>query len=366
MKYWAPINSPGGINGNDGYVNGNPATGTEGSIPTFQSFEQTMRELVNLVTKNGLTPDSVLNGIQIAQSVQLGKINYALDTGTANALVVTLDPAPANLNAGLVIYVKKAATGTNTGAATISINGQSRNISRPNGAPLLAGDLIPNAILALASDGTNMQLVSFSGSTLPRTTKVTFTTVGANTFLSTVAGPHRFTLWGAGGGGGFGGSNAGGSGGSAGAFLEVTRILSAGQSCPLVVGGGGAAGTSGANGGAGTSTTATIAAETFTAGGGPGGLSNTSSGTSTNSPSFAVGAGAADRIIIAGQGDPAYIMTAPSAAGGRGGAAPLGGIGGVGGGGASSPGTAPGGAGGGSANSQVSAAGARGEIWVEF
>jgi hypothetical protein len=49
---------------------------------------------------------------------------YAADTGTANAMVVTLSPAPPNLSAliGVPLYITKSAA-ANTGAVTLAANG---------------------------------------------------------------------------------------------------------------------------------------------------------------------------------------------------------------------------------------------------
>ena len=65
MKYQPPFDPSfaGPVNGiynadpDASYVNGNPSTGAEGSIPPFESVEHTMRELVHLIEDAGLTPD---------------------------------------------------------------------------------------------------------------------------------------------------------------------------------------------------------------------------------------------------------------------------------------------------------------------
>ena len=38
------------------YINGNPTTGTMGSIPPAASIENPQREIVNFITDSGLTP----------------------------------------------------------------------------------------------------------------------------------------------------------------------------------------------------------------------------------------------------------------------------------------------------------------------
>ena len=54
MQYTQPF---GVTDPNASYVNGNPATGTQGSIPPAAAIEATQREIVNAITQAGLTPD---------------------------------------------------------------------------------------------------------------------------------------------------------------------------------------------------------------------------------------------------------------------------------------------------------------------
>src|SRR5262245_14887776 len=153
MRYWGPINSPGGIYGNDGYADGNLATGAQGSIPTFRTFEQMMRELQNLVTKSELTPDDIMNGIQVAQATQSQRINYAPDTGTADGLIVNANPIPASLSPGLICRCKKIAAANNTTTPTLNMSGLgARVITYPSGSPIGIGDLQASALLEFMYD----------------------------------------------------------------------------------------------------------------------------------------------------------------------------------------------------------------------
>jgi hypothetical protein len=54
MQYTQPF---GIVDPNAGYVNGNPATGTQGSIPPAAALEATQREIVNCIVQAGLSPD---------------------------------------------------------------------------------------------------------------------------------------------------------------------------------------------------------------------------------------------------------------------------------------------------------------------
>ena len=56
MDYSQPFDQPGIPDAP--YVNGNPATGTMGSIPPAAAFEYPQRELVNFIKDNLLTPSN--------------------------------------------------------------------------------------------------------------------------------------------------------------------------------------------------------------------------------------------------------------------------------------------------------------------
>jgi hypothetical protein len=106
MRYRGPLNSAGGVNGNDGYVDGNPATGVQGSIPSFLGFEQMMRAMHNVVADAGLTPAATpLDDHQVGEAIQTGKLNFAAVGGTANAITGTLTPAPTALRDGMRVWL---------------------------------------------------------------------------------------------------------------------------------------------------------------------------------------------------------------------------------------------------------------------
>lgn len=99
---------------------------------------------------------------KIALDAQSGKWLYAVSGGTANAITVTLAPAPAAYVAGMAIRTKVAST--NTASATINVNGLgARQIVRPDGSQLAAGNIAANAILELVYDGSNFQLITAIG-----------------------------------------------------------------------------------------------------------------------------------------------------------------------------------------------------------
>jgi hypothetical protein len=65
MQYTQPY---GNVNPNAGYVNGNPATGTPGSIIPAAAAEAAQREIVNCITQAGLAPDPA-NLTQLWQAI---------------------------------------------------------------------------------------------------------------------------------------------------------------------------------------------------------------------------------------------------------------------------------------------------------
>ena len=101
-----------------------------------------------------------------ATTLQIQAGNYAVDTGTANALNITLNPVPASLPAlvGVPVRIKKGAAG-NTGPCTLVINGLvAINVKYPNGDDPQNGELPANQIFEGFYNGTNFIVTSVSGS----------------------------------------------------------------------------------------------------------------------------------------------------------------------------------------------------------
>lgn len=112
--------APYGVSDPDaGYINGDSRIGRQGSIPPGESIEAPMREIVNLITHAGFTPDEE-DLEQLTKSIRSQRLNYAVAGGSANALTVTYDPAFTALTVGLILRVLVAAN--NTTAATIQVN----------------------------------------------------------------------------------------------------------------------------------------------------------------------------------------------------------------------------------------------------
>lgn len=155
MKYHQPygITDP-----NAPYINGNPATGTMGSIPPAASIEYPQREIVNFITDSGITPDDG-DLRQLGKSVQSNQVCYCDDQGTVNQVVVTLAPAVTVLKKGMV-FVCASPTG-NTGPSTLKVNSLPPVpiVHSSDQTALVAGDIQPNCLNAYGFDGANFQMV---------------------------------------------------------------------------------------------------------------------------------------------------------------------------------------------------------------
>src|ERR1700751_837154 len=100
MQYNAPF---GVSDPNAPYINGNPSTGTMGSIPPAASIEYPQREIVEMIADAGINPDNA-DLKQLAKAIQNCRVNFGVDVGTENNLQVTLAPVPTYRN-GLVVRV---------------------------------------------------------------------------------------------------------------------------------------------------------------------------------------------------------------------------------------------------------------------
>src|ERR1035437_1196137 len=154
-------NPPYGGATNDPYINGNPSTGTAGSIPPAAMMEYPQREIVALITDAGLTPSNS-DLTQLARAVQNGVVTYAQDSGTVNNVSVTLSPVPSSLVAGLTIRVKMAYSPT--GPAVINVNSiGNKAITKRNGAALVGYEWSPTDVVQLVYDGTKFQAIAIYG-----------------------------------------------------------------------------------------------------------------------------------------------------------------------------------------------------------
>lgn len=153
MKY----NQPYGVSDVDAhYIDGNPPLGIEGSIIPLAAVEYPQREIVNFILKSQLVPvnDDLT---QLARSVQVDLVNFAIDIGSVNHITINLDPAPPTLVAGLKAFVLIKIT--NTGATDVTCNGIVKPLLTQGLVNLPAGVIVTNGIAIIIYDGTQWQLM---------------------------------------------------------------------------------------------------------------------------------------------------------------------------------------------------------------
>lgn len=122
----------------------------------------------------------------VAKAIQSGKLVYASDTGTADALAVTLPVVPPGYVAGLSIRVKKASNPNETTAPTINVNGLgAKVIVKRSGSALAGGDLPANSALDLLYDGTSFRLLGQATSDVSTGVAATKAPFNIQRFLTT-------------------------------------------------------------------------------------------------------------------------------------------------------------------------------------
>jgi hypothetical protein len=154
MKYVPPFSSN---NPDAGYVNGNPATASEGSIPPAAAFEDPQREIVNMISDSQQVPtDQDLH--QMTRAIRDGKLLWCVDSGPLNTLQIpALMPILLSYTPGLTLHVLVAHTVT--GPTTISIGSLNPTaIKRRDGSELQANDMMAGQVATLVCDGTFFQL----------------------------------------------------------------------------------------------------------------------------------------------------------------------------------------------------------------
>ena len=108
---------------------------------------------------SALSATNILSQITTFTSqIQSQSVNYAADSGSANAYVVTLSPVPSSLSTGFPVRFK--AGNTNTGASTLNVNALGAvAIHRQDGSALQAGDITAGQMVYTSFDGTYFQLL---------------------------------------------------------------------------------------------------------------------------------------------------------------------------------------------------------------
>jgi hypothetical protein len=154
-------------------INGNTLSATE--------FNQIPAELEALQTSSGQTSsDAILNQVSIATS-RYAANNFYIDSGTANAYVLTLaasmtNPVNATIGYFVGMEIKFRAGNRNTGASTVNVNSAGvKNLKKEDGSTdLVAGDITTTHDSTFRYNGTlfvrvieaNLATTSISGTTL--------------------------------------------------------------------------------------------------------------------------------------------------------------------------------------------------------
>ena len=304
---------------------------------------------------NMITAGTLQTYAQISQ-VQTGQFNYAVDSGTANNIIVNTVPAVTPPVDGMELTIRMAAS--NSGATTITFNGGTAvAVFGPNNAALQGGELIATTLVNLiyTSSGGRWNVISKISGTWPviaatqsnqavnlgqmntaigvangKLLSVTILTA-TGTYTPTTGATYAYVYMVAGGGGGAGAaagsatSNSVGGGGGSGTYVVIG--ISSPVATAVTVGAAGAAGAAGGNGGNGGNTvfgtystclagnggtTSTVSNASTVSGGGFGGNVATTSG---------------GNLIISSVGQrglPGVMISGSAGTGGNGGSSPFG------------------------------------------
>lgn len=130
--------------GRRGFRSQNAIAGVPGTEVTDTFLNSIQEELASFIEATGEQLNAADSG-QAARAVQSGRLMYAVAAGTADALTVTLKPAPKSYGDGMLVHVRFAATNTAT-APTLNVNGLGAKIVvNADGSPLLPGTLVKGA-----------------------------------------------------------------------------------------------------------------------------------------------------------------------------------------------------------------------------
>jgi hypothetical protein len=297
-------NPPYGVSDPDApYINGNPSTGTMGSIPPAASIEYPQREIVNFINSSDLAPD---NGdlTQLAKGVQSGTVSYGVDTGSANVLSAQLSPVPDQYAPGMMVRILVAQD--NTGPSSLALNALGAANILENGATLVGGELLKNSVrLFIYNVGHYWELIRGGGGgeggggsgpgpvggyAATRTLYI-YNSMTVTTTANEIAAEVR--LWAGGGGGG--GANSGGlaAGGGGGEYAEGFFGVAPNTAYGATVGAGGVGGAGTAGQAGGLSNFGGL----ITCGGGQGGYYMVGNGiVTTNVPGGSGGVGGGFRV----------------------------------------------------------------------
>lgn len=150
-------------NAGNWYTFASGSTQPNGSETVAGKFEEaTQAENDAGSSVGGTSADIVATPNKNAKTVQKGSWIFNTSTGSANAYVLTLTPAPTALVAGMLLAFK--ANFANTDSCTVDVNGLGAVTIKKRGDQNCArGDIKNGQIVMIQYDGTNFQMVNPSG-----------------------------------------------------------------------------------------------------------------------------------------------------------------------------------------------------------
>jgi hypothetical protein len=134
----------------------------QGGVP-YTIADLNAAALPNITFVGSFGTSDIADGAVTAAKSSPGPYWYGTASGGPAAYVASLNPAPASLVAGL--FVRLAFATTNTGPVTLNLNGLGvKDVTKRNGQPLAAADIIAGTVHGLSYDGTRWLLQGESGS----------------------------------------------------------------------------------------------------------------------------------------------------------------------------------------------------------
>lgn len=143
------------------YVDGVAVSGAPNADLTTKGIVQLATQAqVDAGTATGSTAASIVATPATTRSRLLS--DYVADTGAADAYVITPSPAITAYAVGQRFSFKAA--NTNTTVATLAVSGlAAKSIKKYGSIALIAGDIVAGQICEVEYDGTNLQLLGYSG-----------------------------------------------------------------------------------------------------------------------------------------------------------------------------------------------------------
>lgn len=155
--------------GRRGFQSKDTLAGVPGTVVTAAHLNAEQEELMAVIEKAGLVPSpAVLT--QLARAIRSQALNFRYTGGTANALTISLDPAPANWDDLLHVPLDLRITATNTlPNPTLTPNGLApKTILRRDWSPVLESDLVIGSNHRVRWNGAGLLLESLGATEIPR------------------------------------------------------------------------------------------------------------------------------------------------------------------------------------------------------